>query len=117
MRPPKQKDIDGVHESLKVMKQYRLMCKEIDSLLEPISWPKHKNFRDSVDGKMKAVLTRVYNKVYPYSYSAVNVTKKNNVAISKKIKGLVEDEEEAQMSDIVEEDDDKSEKNVNKKKI
>lgn len=74
---------DGIEEALNVMKEYRLLREDIDSLVELTTWPGKKNLMDSVDGKVKAALTRAYNKeVAPYSYSAVSGVKKKKGAAS-----------------------------------
>lgn len=68
---------DGVEEALNVIKEYRLLREDIDSLVELTTWPGKKNIMDSVDGRVKAALTRAYNKeVAPYSYSTVSGVKK-----------------------------------------
>lgn len=73
--------MDGVDEALSVMKEYRLLREDIDSLVELSTWPGKKSPMDSVDGKVKAALTRAYNKeVAPYSYSAAAGVKKKRAA-------------------------------------
>lgn len=54
--------MDGVHESIKVIKQYRLLCEDFDSLEDLISWLKQKNLIDGVDVKVKVALTYTYEK-------------------------------------------------------
>lgn len=77
VRPLKQQGSEGVPEALNVIKEYRLLREDLESLTELTTWPKQKNPMDSVDGKVKAALTRAYNKeIAPYSYSAVNTVKK-----------------------------------------
>ncbi|XP_058450932.1 replication factor C subunit 1 [Malaya genurostris] len=77
VRPLKEKGSEGVDESLSVIKDYHLLREDIESLIELTSWPKKKSPMDSVDGKVKAALTRAYNKeIAPYSYSVVNAVKK-----------------------------------------
>lgn len=73
---------DGVEEALSVMKEYRLLREDLDSLVELTTWPGKKSVLDSVDGRVKAALTRAYNKeVAPYSYStATAATKKKKIA-------------------------------------
>lgn len=71
---------EGVEESLSVMKEYRLLREDLDALVELTSWPGKKNLIESVDGRVKAALTRAYNKeVAPYSYSAITATKKKKL--------------------------------------
>jgi len=75
--PLKDKGLDGVPEALDVIKEYRLLRDDIDALLELTTWPMMNNPWSSVDSKVKAALTRAYNKeVQPYSYSAKAAVKK-----------------------------------------
>lgn len=80
VRPLKEHGNDGVDESLKVLQEYRLLREDIDSLIELTSWPGKKSPMDAVDGRVKAALTRSYNKeILPYSYSAVTAVKKKKM--------------------------------------
>lgn len=59
------------------MKEYRLLREDIDSLIELSTWPGKKSAWESVDSKVKAALTRAYNKeVTPYTYTATAAIKK-----------------------------------------
>lgn len=70
-------EADGVEEALNIVKEYRLLREDIDSLVELTTWPGKKSIMDSVNGKVKAVLTRAYNKeISPYVYSVVTGVKK-----------------------------------------
>ncbi|XP_031626395.1 replication factor C subunit 1 isoform X2 [Contarinia nasturtii] len=101
---------DGVEESLNVMKEYRLLREDIDSLVELTSWPGKKSEWDSVDGRVKAALTRAYNKeIAPYSYSTVTAAKKKKVAASDEDYMNELGDGEAQFSDSDDGDDDKLE--------
>lgn len=72
---------DGIEEALNVMKEYHLLREDLDSLSELTTWPGKKSLLDSVDGRVKAALTRTYNKeVAAYSYSAISTTKKKRAA-------------------------------------
>lgn len=72
---------DGVEEALSVIKEYRLLREDIDGLVELTSWPGKKSPMDQVDGRVKAALTRAYNKeVAPYTYSAVTNIKKKKAS-------------------------------------
>lgn len=74
---------EGIEETLSVMKEYRLLREDIDSLVELTTWPGKKNLMESVDGRVKAALTRAYNKeVEAYTYSAITATKKKRMAAS-----------------------------------
>ncbi|XP_068153562.1 replication factor C subunit 1 [Drosophila tropicalis] len=78
VRPLTEDGQEGVPASLQVMKDYHLLREDLDSLIELTAWPGKKSPMDSVDGRVKAALTRAYNKeVMPYSYSAqANIKKK-----------------------------------------
>ncbi|CRK98467.1 CLUMA_CG011824, isoform A [Clunio marinus] len=105
VRPLKEKGLEGVHESLEVIKEYRLLREDIESLLELTSWPKMKNPWDSIDSKVKAALTRAYNKeVQPYAYSAQTGVKKKNVRATE-AEGFDYDEDAAALEQSDEEDD------------
>lgn len=72
---------DGVEEALSVIKEYHLLREDIDALVELSTWPGKKSPMDQVDGRVKAALTRAYNKeVAPYSYSTANNVKKKKTA-------------------------------------
>ena len=76
-KPLIDRGIDGVEDSLAVLKEYRLLREDIESLIELSTWPGKKSPMDAVEGKVKAALTRAYNKeVTPYSYSATVAVKK-----------------------------------------
>lgn len=105
--------MDGVEEALSVMKEYRLLREDIDGLVELTTWPGKKNPMDGVDGKVKAALTRAYNKeVAPYSYSIVTGVKKKKAsgADDDYMNEFGEDDGRAGSSD--EEDDDKLDNDV-----
>lgn len=76
-RPLKEKGLEGVAEALNVIKEYRLLREDIDSMIELTSWPGKKSPMDAVESKVKAALTRAYNKeVTAYVYSAASAIKK-----------------------------------------
>lgn len=80
-RPLKENGLDGVVEALDVIKEYRLLREDIDSLIELTSWPGKKSPMDAVESKVKAALTRAYNKevtAYVYSTSAGIKKKKHS---------------------------------------
>uniref|UniRef100_A0A1B0BP75 Replication factor C subunit 1 n=1 Tax=Glossina palpalis gambiensis TaxID=67801 RepID=A0A1B0BP75_9MUSC len=71
IHPLKEHGLDGVNESLNTIKEYHLLREDLDSLIELTAWPGKKSPMDSVDSKVKAALTRSYNKeVLAYSYSS-----------------------------------------------
>lgn len=113
VKPLKDKANDGVEESLNVLKEYHLLREDIDSLIELTAWPGKKSPLDAVDGKVKAALTRAYNKeVLAYTYSAqAGVKKKRSQAADDEadLEGLIEGEEgeEAARSNAVDSDEEK----------
>lgn len=81
------KGLEGINDSLEVIKAYRLLREDIDALIELSAWPGKKNIFEQVDSKVKAALTRAYNKeIAPYSYTAT-------AAIKKKRSEKIDDEE------------------------
>lgn len=109
VRPLKEKGSEGVPESLAVIKEYRLLREDLESLVELTSWPKKKSPMDAVDGKVKAALTRAYNKeIAPYSYSAVNAIKKKKAEAADEAaaEAYGEDAEDAAAADSDEEKED-----------
>lgn len=108
IRPLIDKGLDGVGESLATLKEYHLLREDIDSLIELTSWPGKKNPFDSVESKVKAALTRAYNKeVCPYSYSVTNAVKKKKLDNSEldDIINYDEEQNDAKVSSSDEEDD------------
>lgn len=80
IKPLRDRGADGVEEALSVMKEYRLLREDIDSLIELTTWPGKKNPMDAIEGKVKAALTRAYNKeVTPYTYTATAAIKKKKM--------------------------------------
>ncbi|CAH1720691.1 unnamed protein product [Chironomus riparius] len=106
VRPLKDKGSEGVKDALEVIKEYRLLREDIESLLELTSWGLSKNPWEQIDSKTKAALTRAYNKeVQAYSYSAqAGVKKKKGSGGSDEMYGD-EDDENVQQS---EDDEDES---------
>uniref|UniRef100_A0ABK9MQN0 Replication factor C subunit 1 n=1 Tax=Glossina morsitans morsitans TaxID=37546 RepID=A0ABK9MQN0_GLOMM len=82
IHPLKEHGLDGVNESLNTIKEYHLLREDLESLIELTTWPGKKSPMDSVDSKVKAALTRSYNKeVLAYSYSAgAGIKKKRSEA-------------------------------------
>ncbi|XP_041763616.1 replication factor C subunit 1 [Anopheles merus] len=114
VQPLQHRGAEGVHDSLEVIKEYRLLREDIDSLVELSTWPKRKSPLDSVDGKVKAALTRAYNKaIGPYSYSAMaTVKKKVHDAGQDEMDGLYGEEGEQGGATQVESDEEEKEENI-----
>ncbi|CAH2069021.1 unnamed protein product, partial [Iphiclides podalirius] len=53
---------DGVAESLQVLQSYHLLREDLDSLIELSLWPGQRNPMVLVESKVKAAMTRAYNK-------------------------------------------------------
>lgn len=97
---------DGIEESLSVIKEYCLLREDIDSLVELSTWPGKKSPMELVNGRVKAALTRAYNKeVAPYSYSTITATKKKRQAASDDYENELEEGNGGSISDDNEEDD------------
>lgn len=107
IQPLVDKGSDGIADSLAVIKEYRLLREDIDSLLELSTWPKTTNLWSKVESKVKAALTRAYNKdVQPYSYSVTaGFKKKKSSDTNDDVEGYGDDEDKPQESSDEEEDD------------
>lgn len=107
IQPLVDKGSDGVADSLAVIKEYRLLREDIDSLLELSTWPKTVNLWSKVESKVKAALTRAYNKeIQPYSYSVNAGFKKSKSSnTNDDVEGYSDDEDKAQETTDDEEDD------------
>lgn len=107
VRPLKENGLEGVEASLKVLQEYRLLREDIDSLIELTTWPGKKSQMDAVDGRVKAALTRAYNKeVLPYSYSAVTAVKKKKTEAADGDDLIENEEAEGAVMESEEENDD-----------
>ncbi|EDW15931.1 replication factor C subunit 1 [Drosophila mojavensis] len=111
VRPLAEDGQEGVAAALQVMKDYHLLREDLESLIELSSWPGKKSPMDAVDGRVKAALTRAYNKeVMPYSYSAQATVKKKRAeaAGDEEEAGMLygEDEEGGQVVHSSEDEDD-----------
>lgn len=104
VKPLIEKGMEGVKEALEIIKSYHLLREDLDSLFELTSWGGAKSPWEKVDSKVKAALTRTYNKeVLPYSFSAqADVKKKKKVATVDEFGN--EEEEEGGQSDEEEEE-------------
>lgn len=83
VKPLIDKGLDGVPEAIEIIKNYHLLREDLDALFELTTWGSAKSPWEKVESKVKAALTRTYNKeVQPYSFSAqADVKKKKNAAI------------------------------------
>lgn len=95
MQPLIDKGADGIAETLGVLGKYRLLREDIDSIIELTTWPGKKSLFDRVDAKVKAALTRAYNKnAAAYSYSSMAGVKKKKAAAAGDDDGLPDDIDE-----------------------
>lgn len=113
VRPLSDRGLEGVPDAIEVMKSYHLLREDLDSLFELTTWGSTKSPWEKVDSKVKAALTRTFNKeVAPYSFSAqADVKKKKKVAISDE---LVDEDENMEASDN---NDDEEEESIEKSSI
>lgn len=110
MKPLRDRGVDGVEEALSVLKEYRLLREDIDSLIELTTWPGKKNPMDAVEWKVKAALTRAYNKeVTPYTYTAnAAVKKKRAEKLDDGFEGGYGEDEDAGNGDASDEEENES---------
>ncbi|XP_039960664.1 replication factor C subunit 1 [Bactrocera tryoni] len=103
VRPLKELGMEGVEQSLEILKEYHLLREDIDSLVELTTWPGKKSLLDDVDGRVKAALTRAYNKevlAYSYSVHAGVKKKKSEATVETEMYGMEgEDGGDAPVSD------------------
>lgn len=95
VRPLRDEGVNGVPQALEVMREYKISREDIDGLVELTSWPGMKNPLDAVEGKVKAALTRAYNKE---ALSFVPVAKKKLNVENEDLLGDMEEEEEGDAS-------------------
>ncbi|XP_050684593.1 replication factor C subunit 1 [Leptidea sinapis] len=70
--------MEGIEKSLAVLEAYHLLREDLDSLTELSLWPGQRNPNVLIDSKVKAAMTRTYNKqasALPYAPGAVKKTK------------------------------------------
>ncbi|CAD6991829.1 unnamed protein product [Ceratitis capitata] len=110
VRPLRDLGMEGVKPSLDVLKEYHLLREDIDALVELTTWPGKKGPMEAVDGRVKAALTRTYNKeVLAYAYSANVGVKKKKSEANDENELYGEDGEEVGDAAQSDEDDDKIE--------
>lgn len=113
VKPLRDRGVDGVEEALSVLKEYRLLREDIDSLIELTTWPGKKNPMDAIEGKVKAALTRAYNKeVSPYTYTAsAAIKKKKSEKSADEFEAGYGDEDEGTAADASDEEENESVEN------
>ncbi|XP_011182495.1 replication factor C subunit 1 [Zeugodacus cucurbitae] len=112
VRPLKELGMEGVEQSLEILKEYHLLREDIDSLVELATWPGKKSLLEEVDGRVKAALTRTYNKeVLAYSYSVHAGVKKKKAEATEETEMYVMDGEGEEVGDtpLSDEEEDKIE--------
>ncbi|XP_041974290.1 replication factor C subunit 1 [Aricia agestis] len=85
---------DGIDQALNVLESYRLVREDLDSLTELSLWPGQRNPMLLIDSKVKAAMTRTYNKraaPLPYLPQAI---KKGRTQESQESQDGTEDYEE-----------------------
>ncbi|XP_045453780.1 replication factor C subunit 1 [Melitaea cinxia] len=86
---------DGIEKSLDVLESYHLLREDLDSLVELSLWPGQRNPTILIDSKVKAAMTRTYNKkatALPYAPATV---KKGSKVAQEDTEYSQEDEEQA----------------------
>ncbi|KAK7872824.1 hypothetical protein R5R35_006700 [Gryllus longicercus] len=102
LRPLTAEGSVGVPETLNVLQTYNLLREDLESILELTAWPNQKDPMSGIESKVKAALTRAYNKEGILTpYSVVNVVKKRSAGTSPDL----EDFEEGGEEEEVDEDD------------
>ncbi|XP_034823895.1 replication factor C subunit 1 [Maniola hyperantus] len=101
---------EGIDQSLRVLESYNLLREDLDSLVELSLWPERRNPIVLIDPKVKAALTRTYNKTasaLPYAPAAF-----------KKGRGIDDNSQENSQDDVeeVEQDSDPENDAMIKKK-
>ncbi|CAG9576182.1 unnamed protein product [Danaus chrysippus] len=74
INPLIQDKTDGIENSLKVLESYYLLREDLDSLVELSLWPGQRNPTVLIDSKVKAAMTRTYNKkasALPYAAASI----------------------------------------------
>ncbi|OWR43032.1 putative replication factor C large subunit [Danaus plexippus plexippus] len=69
---------DGIEHSLNVLESYNLLREDLDSLVELSLWPGQRNPTVLIDSKVKAAMTRTYNKkasALPYAAASIKKVK------------------------------------------
>ncbi|XP_068084538.1 replication factor C subunit 1 isoform X2 [Anabrus simplex] len=95
----------GIPAALKVMEDYHLIREDLESIIELSTWPGDKDPMTLIDSKVKAAMTRAYNKEGIMTpYSVVSVVKKQVAGSSQDLVGNEEVEEDAVDEDKDDED-------------
>ncbi|KAG6458394.1 hypothetical protein O3G_MSEX010845 [Manduca sexta] len=101
---------DGIAKSLEVLESYHLLREDLDSLVELSVWPGQRNPTILIDSKVKAAMTRTYNKTssaLPYAPGTIK-------------RGSARDDQEAmddeELSDQPEDSDPENDALIKKKK-
>lgn len=107
---------EGVEQSLDMLHAYHLLREDLDSLSELALWPGQRDPMLLVDSKVKANMTRAYNKegtTLPYAPAAI---KKARSGQQEKTDYLSDEEDEENPQDASEESDVEADALVKKKK-
>ncbi|KAF7256911.1 hypothetical protein EG68_05660 [Paragonimus skrjabini miyazakii] len=86
-RPLKEGDVDTV---LNTLIRYQLQREDLDSILELTSWSNRPNRMLGIDSKVKAALTRAFNKsahLLPYATAAITKGRSKRVATDLSVNG------------------------------
>lgn len=106
IRPLIAEGSQGVPKTMQAMQDYFITRDDLDSLLEVCKWPNQADPMAGVDSKVKAALTRAYNKVgglmIPYALDVPVKKKKASAAVEE---GYGDEEEEGESDDDKSDDD------------
>ncbi|XP_052753872.1 replication factor C subunit 1 [Galleria mellonella] len=88
---------EGIEKSLEVLESYHLLREDLDSLTELSLWPGQKDPMALIDSKVKAAMTRTYNKnaaALPYAPGSIKHRRGRETEDGDEDDGLPEDEAE-----------------------
>lgn len=95
--PLKEGDVNAVLENLEA---YQLLREDMDNIMELTTWQSQPSLMKAIDSKVKAALTRSYNKsvhMVPYSTATATTGKKRRGAVTSTDDGTEEDLEANQL--------------------
>ncbi|XP_030754846.1 replication factor C subunit 1 [Sitophilus oryzae] len=103
IKPLKYKGMDGVKDTIDIMKSYYLLKDDLVSLCELMACFDQPNAFTSIDSKVKAALTRQYNKSMVLSFAPPAASKRQSMPTEDHYYGreeLVEDSDQDECEDV-----------------
>ncbi|KPI93596.1 Replication factor C subunit 1 [Papilio xuthus] len=110
---------DGIQQSLDILESYHLLREDLDSLIELSLWPGQRNPMILIDSKVKASMTRLYNKrasALPYAPGGVRRAKPTDND-AHDTNDLLEQDDEIDPDDKEEDSDPENDAMIKKKKV